>query len=206
MLQTTLTSSLNRFAYLFTPANSLSDVLNSRILSAVSTLVISGSSSSISEYPLLLNQAGSKGPTVLIDRLLPSSSPHVVAHYARLIARAAFHAQGRFPGSVHRVLVHQESANQFLAALQQEVRSTFGAGGKKGARRDGAVPRNEKEQFKQLLSLVKEKAQGKILIGGGEKGSSTDSVSPTVVTEPTLYVPSLASPPLPLQSSPRVPR
>lgn len=185
MLQTTLTSSLNRFAYLFTSANPLFEVLDSGTLSSSSTLVVSGSPSSTSEYPSLINQAGSSGPAVIIDRLLPSSPPHLVAHYARLVARAAFHAQGRLPGSVHRILVHQESAAQLLAALQKEVRATFGADDKR-ARRDG-VPRNEKEQFKHLLSSVKEKGHGKVLVGSGEKDSSTAYFSPTVITEPTRY-------------------
>ncbi|ORY86673.1 Aldehyde/histidinol dehydrogenase [Leucosporidium creatinivorum] len=186
-LQTALAASLNRFAYVFTSAVSLSEILKSGNLPSTSTLVVSGPSPQTLEYPLLLNQAGSSGPTILIDRLLPSSPPHLLAHYARLIARASFHAQGRLPGSVHRVIVHQESVEQVLAALQAEIRSTFGDDAEKpsnGWARSGSV-RKEKQDLKHLLSSVNEMGQGKILIGGAVK-REVDSLSPTVITEPSL--------------------
>lgn len=183
-----MSTALDRSAYLFTTASpdSLASVESAVQPQAPTLTVTSAATVRPPALDSLVAATGQAGASAVVDRLSPSSSPGHVADIARLLVRGKFHALGRLPGSVARVLVHEDSAGSLLEALLREVEAAFG--------RDPALS----SDFGRLRGstyavpdLQKEKAQGaRVLCGGARKGTDDEGFEPpTVVSNPSRCVP-----------------
>ncbi|GAA5854254.1 hypothetical protein JCM9279_005098 [Rhodotorula babjevae] len=184
LLQDLLSKALNRFAYLFTTAEpgslaSIDETVRPRARTfTVSTAAGHGTPS----HDTLVASAGVAGASAVVDRLSPSSPPSQVADVARLLIRGKYHALGRLPGSVARVLVHEESAGPLLDALLRELENAFG--------RD-AVLSSDYGRLRGVKydapSLSKEKEAGGRVLCGGARASGEDEGfhRPTVVSGPS---------------------
>ncbi|GAA6018973.1 hypothetical protein JCM10207_009218 [Rhodosporidiobolus poonsookiae] len=189
ILKSALSTALNRFAYIFVPASQANNLLTSSALPSDSL--------AITRYPVhrspsqtLITSAGEGGATVLIDRLHAKTSPADLAHLARRLVRGKFYALGRLPGSVQRVLVHEESAGALVDAVLEEIKTSYGANAALSSdygRYKGAAKGWDGE------GLLK-KANARVLCGGGRTvADSADFFPPTVVSEPSSDLLKLAA-------------
>ncbi|GAA6008864.1 uncharacterized protein JCM10292_002627 [Rhodotorula paludigena] len=199
LLELTLTKTLNRFAYLFTTSDPATFAAPEFVLKpSAPVFVITSRTTSVPESgSTLVASAGTAGATAVVDRLSPSSAE--LASVARLVVRGKFHALGRLPGSVARVLVHEESAGALLDAILHEIGVAFGRdaalASDYGRMRGGAW---EAPDFKR------EKDQGaRVLCGGARKAGDEDGFyPPTVLSNPScgLLTKSPQGPILPVET------
>ncbi|BGO92342.1 hypothetical protein NBRC10512_002019 [Rhodotorula toruloides] len=183
LLETKLSTKLDRFAYFFTRSASLSDILSVSSLPSPALIVGRNLSSIPDSLPRLLNTSGSSGSTVLIDRLSPAAHQNI-AHLARLIVRGKLHALGRLPGSVARVLVHEESAGVVLDAVVQALKEAYGVDAALSG--DYGRMRGEWDGEKKVRA-EREKGEGKVVCGGAKGAKEEEGYfPPTIVEQPSL--------------------
>ncbi|BGP33014.1 hypothetical protein JCM10296v2_004803 [Rhodotorula toruloides] len=133
--------------------------------------------------PRLLNTSGSSGSTVLIDRLSPTAHK-TIAHLARLIVRGKFHALGRLPGSVARVLVHEESAGVVLDAIMQALKEAYGVDAALSV--DYGRMRDAWDGEKSIRA-ERERGEGKVVCGGAKGAKEGEGYfPPTILEQPSL--------------------
>ncbi|BGO99567.1 Proteophosphoglycan ppg4 [Rhodotorula toruloides ATCC 204091] len=183
LLESKLSARLDRFAYFFTRSSSLSEILSISSLPSPALVVGRTLPSLPDTLPRILNTSGSSGSTVLIDRLSPNAHQNI-AHLARLIVRGKFHALGRLPGSVARVLVHEESAGVVLDAVMQALKEAYGVDAALSG--DYGRMRGEWDGEKKVRA-EREKGEGKVVCGGAKGAKEAEGYfPPTVVEQPTL--------------------
>lgn len=176
LLQSRLTASLDRSAFLFTAETDL-DAL-AKIDSGFSPAVV---------VSRRTTQAGASGATVLVDRLRPSSP--LLAHAARLIVRGASHAGGCLPGSVARVLVHDETAGALIDALLEQVRVAYGQDASLSADLAKCLSAEASQKLADDVRRETEKGTGRVLCGGAVASKSSGSTfPPTLIENPSRLV------------------
>lgn len=183
ILESKLNAKLDRFAYFFTRTSSLSDLLSISSLPAPALVVGRTLDSVPTSLISLANTAGTAGSTVLIDRL-SSHKQHHLAHLARLIVRGKVHGLGRLPGSVARVLVHEESAGVVLDAITQALREAYGVDAALSS--DYGRIRGEWDGEKKVRE-EREMGEGKIVCGGAKSAKDAEGYfPPTIVEQPSM--------------------
>lgn len=185
VLQSKLYATLDRTAFLF-------DV----VLSADATLQqdwtplrpLTISRASISTPPSLCAQAGTSGATVLVDRLHRTSP--LLHSIARLVVRGAAHAGGRLPGSIARVLVHEETAGALVDALLAQLREAYGADATLSNDLARTVSVDEAEKLALDVRRETEKGAGRVLCGGSlaTKSAAGSVFPPTFIENPSRCV------------------
>lgn len=170
LLQTRLTASLDRSAFLFTADTDL-DAL-AEVEQGFSPAVV---------VSRRITQAGASGATVLVDRLRPSSP--LLAQAARLIVRGASHAGGRLPGSVARVLVHDETAGALIDALLDQVRVAYGQDPSLSADLAKCLGADASQKLADDVRRETEKGTGRVLCGGAVAPKSSGSTFPPTFIE-----------------------
>ncbi|KWU43412.1 ALDH-like protein [Rhodotorula sp. JG-1b] len=170
LLQSRLTASLDRSAFLFSADTDL-DAL-AKVEQGFSPAVI---------VSRRTTQAGASGTTVLVDRLRPSSL--LLSRAARLIVRGASHAGGRLPGSVARVLVHDETAGALIDALLEQVRVAYGQDPSLSADLAKCLNTEASQKLADDVRRETEKGTGRVLCGGAVASKSSGSAFPPTFIE-----------------------
>ncbi|KAG0660136.1 hypothetical protein C6P46_004766 [Rhodotorula mucilaginosa] len=170
LLQSRLTASLDRAAFLFSADTDL-DAL-AEVEQGFSPAVV---------VSRRITQAGASGATVLVDRLRPSSP--LLAQAARLIVRGASHAGGRLPGSVARVLVHDETAGALIDALLEQVRVAYGQDPSLSADLAKCLSAEASQRLADDVRRETEKGTGRVLCGGAVAPKSSGSTFPPTFIE-----------------------
>lgn len=119
-----------------------------------------------------------QGATVIAGRDL---SPSEVHRLARLVVRGKFFASGRLPGSVEKVLVHQDRAGDLVDALLKETTRAFGANAALSVDYGRVVDDGEVQRLETFLLNASATGEGKILCGGWVKGSAASLFLPTIL-------------------------
>ncbi|ORY90092.1 Aldehyde/histidinol dehydrogenase [Leucosporidium creatinivorum] len=139
------------------------------------------------------------GATVIACRDLTRSQ---VRQLAQLVVRGKFFAGGRLPGSVEKVLVHQDRAGDLVDALLEETTGAFGANPSLSLDYGRVVEVGETARLGQLMEEAVLKGEGTVVRGGSENGSATSLFLPTILegTKGALLRSPIQGPILPLAS------